>query len=169
MKESETKIEKLLVIGIGNTGRGDDGLGWKFADEVKASTGISVVTEYRYQLQVEDAELISHYAMVVFADATEVSLPEGFEMRPCIPASHYYFSSHLQSPEAVLYLSSEIYGKVPQAFLMAITGCEWELSTSLSAMAEFHLQKAIKYFIDRYMLKNSIWPSFSTPLHEGSR
>ena len=55
MNESGTD-RKTLLIGIGNSGRSDDALGWKFVDEF-VEYGHLFDLEYRYQLQIEDAEL----------------------------------------------------------------------------------------------------------------
>ncbi len=134
------------MIGIGNEGRGDDGLGWRFAEKVEATLGGKWDVEYRYQLQVEDADLVSNYDTVIFADATVENLEKGFDFQPCKLSGEYFFSSHMQSPEAVLYLSSTLYKKKPEAFVMKICGQEWEMGVGLSPQAEAHLATAVAYF-----------------------
>lgn len=146
MKDSEINTGKLLLVGIGNNGRGDDGLGWKFLDHFRELTGDQIELEYRYQLQVEDAELISHYETVVFIDASHQQLQEGFEVRQCEAGNHYYFSSHLQSPEAILYLAQVIFNKSPKAYTLAISGVNWELTTSISETAASNLHCAMIFF-----------------------
>ena len=47
--------EPLLIIGIGNSSRGDDGLGWAFLDTISQMQPLPGQLEYRYQLVVEDA------------------------------------------------------------------------------------------------------------------
>ena len=63
------KSDKTIVIGIGNNGRQDDGLGWMFLDFLDEQNA-NIDLEYRYQLQIEDADLISNYDTVIFVDAT---------------------------------------------------------------------------------------------------
>ena len=59
-----------LVIGYGNTLRGDDGVGQKVA-EVIASLGLSGIRALScHQLTPELADPISEVRMVVFVDAT---------------------------------------------------------------------------------------------------
>ena len=65
MKKLKGKKQGTLLLAIGNCGREDDGLGWKFADYFQDMNIDTVAIEYRYQLQVEDAELISDYATVI--------------------------------------------------------------------------------------------------------
>src|SRR5580765_1251401 len=115
-------MKKFLIIGIGNTGRGDEGLGWKLAEKAEGLFHEEGDVEYRYQLQVEDAELISHYDFVIFADATDNELQKGFSFVKCNPASEYFFSSHIQSPETILYLSKTVFEKSPGAFLLLMKG-----------------------------------------------
>ena len=98
--DSQRDGSKMLLIGIGNTGRGDDGLGWEFVERINDLGYDFLDYEYRYQLQVEDAELIARYDIVVFADASHQELDGGFELRRCISASHSYFTTHAQSPAA---------------------------------------------------------------------
>lgn len=142
---------KVLLIGIGNSGRGDDGLGWKFTDMLKRYKFDFLDYEYRYQLQVEDTLLISRYSEVIFADASHEVLENGFEVKSCIPANHYFFSSHIQSPETILYLANDLYDKQPAAYTVAISGLYWELKTSLSKEAKKNLQSAIAFFLEDFL------------------
>jgi hydrogenase maturation protease len=146
MNDSKTNKKSILVIGIGNSGRSDDGLGWRFADMLAALEPEDVDIEYRYQLQVEDALLVSEYSVVIFADASQETLDNGFVIRPCTPGSNYYFSSHMQSAETVLYLAKELYQTKPKAFTLAIAGYDWELGTSLSNQAQQNLLLAFDDF-----------------------
>ncbi len=151
MKDVKTDSNNILLIGIGNSGRGDDGLGWKFTDMLKRYDGSLMDYEYRYQLQIEDSFLISKYATVIFADASHEVLENGFEVKSCTPANHYFFSSHIQSPETILYLVDDLYNKQPAAYTMAISGLYWELKTSLSKEAKRNLQSAIVFFMEGFL------------------
>ncbi len=135
---------RTLLIGIGNNLRGDDALGWLFLNEIEKSDAEKFHLEYRYQLQVEDADLISKYERVVFVDATEEPLDEGFAINRCESAGSYYYSSHMQSPETVLYLSKTLYPETPEAFVVTIRGYHWELGEKVSSRAMAHLEKALK-------------------------
>jgi hydrogenase maturation protease len=152
MKNSRTETSTILLIGIGNTGRGDDGLGWLFLDQIKEMYPGSFDLEYRYQLQVEDAALICNYDEVLFIDATVVEIPGGCALTPCNPAGSYYFSSHMQSPEAILYLAETLYGKSPKTLIMQITGYKWELGNKPNKKALINLGKALRLFQESYIL-----------------
>jgi len=151
MKNLKTDSNRILLIGIGNSGRGDDGLGWVFTEHIGQNEYHFIDREYRYQLQIEDSALICEYDTVIFADASHTELKAGFEIRPCTAASHYFFSSHIQSPETILYLANSLYGKYPDTYTMAISGNDWELKTSLSLTAEKNLHLALDFFNAEFM------------------
>ncbi|MGZ3846591.1 MAG: hydrogenase maturation protease [Flavisolibacter sp.] len=142
--------QKILLIGIGNNCRGDDGLGWKFVELVEAMGLDFIHCEFRYQLQVEDAALISEYDTVYFVDATYEKLMDGFTVRPCAATSEEQFSTHAQSPEAILNLANTLYKQFPEAYLLAIAGESWELETSLSEAAKKNLVDAVSFFAELF-------------------
>ncbi len=145
------KSDKIIILGIGNNGRQDDGLGWMFLDFLeKQNSDIDI--EYRYQLQIEDADLISNYDTVIFVDATKEETEEGFYLEPCHPSEKYSFSTHALEPETVLYLSDKLYNHNPDASIFAIQGYEWELQIGLSKKAIINLDKAINYFKDKGLI-----------------
>ena len=146
-----TGSNKILFIGIGNCGLGDDGLGWKITDMLKRYSFDFMDYEYRYQLQIEDAMLISAYDTVIFADASHTELEHGFEIKSCAAANHYFFSSHIQSPETILYLANSLYNKHPKAYTLAIAGYSWELETSLSRNAGENLESAFIVFTKNFL------------------
>lgn len=135
-----------LLIGIGNSGRSDDGLGWAFLDRIQHEARFPGDIEYRYQLQVEDAELISRTEHVIFVDSYRGELSDGFQFEPCHASRDTEFTSHVLPPGAILHLCSELYGKSPRADQLLIQGSSWELRTGLSAEAKTRLDRALTFF-----------------------
>lgn len=142
---------KTLVIGIGNIGRADDGLGWAFADRITGDTRFEV--QHRYQLQVEDAELISGYQEVIFVDASHELYENGFKFVDVKPQVQFSYTSHALPPSAILYLCEEIYGRTPNAFLLGISGQDWGLRNGMSRIAKERLAQALDFFVNKYAHK----------------
>lgn len=138
---------RTLLFGIGNAGRGDDGLGWAFLDRLRRETSFSGRFEYRYQLQIEDAALASRAGRIVFVDACARDLPGGFRWRPCTPSPGFEFTTHALPPQAILQLCQELYGRTPCADLLEIQGHCWELGAGLSPDAERTLDQALRFFL----------------------
>ncbi len=138
--------ERTLLLAIGNSGRQDDGLGWAFADALERMGTFPGTIEYRYQLQVEDAALLTAFDQVVFVDACREILPHGFDWRPQPPAPVFHFTTHALPPDAVLFLCRQLYGYLPTAHILLIGGFAWELATGLTPAAREHLDEALVFF-----------------------
>lgn len=137
----------MRLIGYGNPGRGDDGLGPAFTARIARADipGLTVTTDY--QLTVDHALLVSGAGQVVFVDALAGS-EEPFRFAPVAPATTQDLTSHSLSPEAVLALSATLYGAAPKAYILGITGHEFgEVKEGLSAGAENNLRLAEKAFL----------------------
>ena len=98
----------VLLIGYGNPGRLDDGLGPALAEAVAALNLPHVTVEADYQLQVEHAAQIAAHDAVIFADA-DLACDEPFRFEPVWPVRQASFTSHSLSPQA-LYVMIPILG-----------------------------------------------------------
>ncbi|MCG8572245.1 MAG: hydrogenase maturation protease [Spirochaetes bacterium] len=137
---------KILCYGYGNPGRSDDGLGLSFVKKIEDLNLQGVNTEVAFQLNVEDSELVSHYNLVVFIDASENEI-DGFRISQIEPAKVITFTTHAMSPASVMAFCSEIYNKNPPAYLLEIQGFDWEFKEGLSEPARKNLQNALDYTV----------------------
>ena len=142
---------ETVLIGIGNSGRSDDGLGWAFLDRIQQGGNFNGRIEYRYQLQVEDAALISRVPRVIFVDSHKDELPGGFQWKPCEPSRNFEFTTHVLPPGAVMFLCEDLYGKSPRADLLLIQGTSWDLQLGLTPSAEARLENAVRFFNEKVM------------------
>jgi len=145
---------KTLLIGIGNPGRGDDGLGPALVERLAGAApesipegaivaiGAGADAVWKYQLNIEDAALIGDYARVVFADASAAADHGAFGLDPLQPGSAIAFTTHELAPASVLALCQDLYGRLPAAWLLAMAGSSWELGQGLSAPAAAILDRA---------------------------
>ena len=137
---------KTILFAIGNNARQDDGLGWAFGEALERGSLFDVEVHYRYQLQVEDADLIAEADKVVFVDAHKGALPGGFQWKEVVPSANFEFTTHALSPEAVLFLCKDLYGKKPMAYCMLIGGEAWELDMALTETGKRNLEAALELF-----------------------
>lgn len=137
---------KTLIIGIGNSGRQDDGLGWAFLDAIESLLLENIDLEYRYQLQVEDAELIARYNSILFVDADMVQHPNGFNFEKLYPKDVNSYTSHELNPETVLHLAKTIYNVYPECYMLSISGITFHLNIGLTEIALLNLDNAIRFF-----------------------
>lgn len=136
---------RVLVIGYGNPGRLDDGLGPALAAALEELKLPGVTVEANYQLTVEDAREIAEHDVVVFADAS-LTGPAPFSFRRIEPKAGSHFSSHIVAPEAVLALAHELFGGKPEAYVLGIRGYAFdEFGESLSERARANLAAALEF------------------------
>ena len=135
-----------LLLGIGNSARRDDGLGWAFLDAIQKEGCFTGELAYRYQLQVEDADVIRNYENVIFVDALHRQVEGGFYWKPCLPVATFGFTTHAVDPESVVALCQELYGEAPDAYTLGIEGHAWGLEEGLSPAGEKNLEQALHFF-----------------------
>lgn len=132
------------MIGFGNPGRRDDGLGPAAAERLSALSIPGVVCDADYQLAIEDALACSRHDIVVFIDAAR-GLRRPFAFTKVEAASAIPAMSHTLRPEAVLAIAAELYGRRPDARLLAIRGHAWTIGEGLSDKAEKNLALALEF------------------------
>lgn len=140
-------LRKILVFGYGNPGRNDDGLGPALIDRLEERAVPGVAVDCAYQLSIEDAANIAEYDAVIFVDA-EREGAEPYSVGAVQPAVDITFTSHLISPESVVALCEQMYGKTPDCWLMGVRGYDFDFGETLTERAEENLEKALSFVID---------------------
>jgi hydrogenase maturation protease len=111
--------KRILVIGYGNPGRSDDGLGPALAERVEAMNLPGVAVDIDYQLSIEHAAMAAEHDVVVFADA-DSSCDEPFYLRP-VAAEHIgSFTSHSVAPGEILHLARSCFDASPEGYVLGI-------------------------------------------------
>jgi len=138
----------MLVIGFGNPGRMDDGLGPAFAERILAEGLPQVEVQQDYQLTPEHALALAGVDRVVFADAL-IDSREPFEFTRLVPSDQGDLSSHSLSPATLLALATTLYGASPEAHVMGISGVDFgEVQEGLSPQATRNLERAVAFFTE---------------------
>ena len=142
------ELDNTLVIGIGNNTRQDDGLGWCFIDELEKVGFNNDHLIQKYQLMVEDADLIVNYENVFFVDASKNEIKNGFSIEEIFPSKEFAFSTHSIPAEQVLNLCKSVFNKTPKAYMIAIQGYNWDIKIGLSKRAQVNLMNVKNHFIN---------------------
>jgi hydrogenase maturation protease len=137
----------MHLIGYGNPGRCDDGLGPAFAARIadRSLAGLKVSTDY--QLTVDHALKIAEARQVVFVDAL-MGDPAPFRFARVEPSIASDLSSHSLAPESVLALARTLFSAEPPAYVLGISGREFgKIREGLSREAEENLRLAEAFFL----------------------
>lgn len=135
----------ILLIGYGNPGRQDDGLGPTLANALATSDIPGLTIDSDYQLTVDDAATVAAHDVVVFMDAC-VCGSEPFTFGPIQPERAVSFSSHSMTPPTVLALAQELFGASTRGYVLGVRGyCFDEFSERLSPQAQMNLDAARRF------------------------
>jgi hydrogenase maturation protease len=138
----------ILLIGYGNPGRGDDGLGPALAAAIEAMDLIGVTVEIDYQLTVDHAALIAAHEVVVFADAM-MGLATPYSFYEIGTAEPETLGSHQVTPEAAVALAKLLFGRAPPGWVLAMAGEEFgEVKEGLSSRARDNLLLATAFLTE---------------------
>lgn len=142
---SSTNQSKALIIGYGNPGRQDDGLGPSLIKRLEASgpeSNYTIDLQSNYQLTVEDAYDLQDYSLVVFVDAC-LDGESPFSFTEIRAQDDQALGSHSVLPESLLQLCVTLYQHQPKAYMLGIRGYEFDaFEESLSPQAQENCKAA---------------------------
>jgi len=143
-------MARVLLIGYGNTLRGDDALGPMAVERLRplladlaSATGSAVSPEVElehcYQLAPELAAQLAAVDLVIFVDAAAEGKPGLVRVERLSPQSsdaasstHAASLTHHVQPAALLGLTIALYGRAPEAILVTGAGANFESGEGLS-------------------------------------
>lgn len=143
-------MSSVLLIGYGNPGRLDDGLGPALAQDLESMNIAGVVIDADYQLTVEDAAVLKEHDLVLFADAA-LTGPEPFYVSEVFASENkeISFSTHSIDPIGVVTLAEELFSAKTPAFVIGIRGYDFnEFGEKLSDRAKENLAATKEFLVD---------------------
>ena len=126
----------VLVIGYGNTLRGDDAVGQRVALTVAGwqMPGLNVLAVH--QLTPDLAAPVSRYDLAIFVDAKVASLAAAaVTVHHLEPFHRLVFNAHTSDPRGVLTLAQAIYGRHAPAWLVSVPAVDFSPREELSTVA----------------------------------
>lgn len=143
MKAKNERYDKrILVIGFGNSLRGDDAVGRRVVEQVSRERP-NLVAMSVTQLVPELATLVASAWATIFVDAS-VDASSGVEVRELTPACPLTRGMHVTGPRELLALARSCYCHAPMAWLVAVPARKFGYSEKLSAEAEVHVAAAVR-------------------------
>ncbi|MFO0911757.1 MAG: hydrogenase maturation protease [Pirellulales bacterium] len=124
----------MLIVGLGNTLRGDDALGPLVVDELSRHVDLARVDLVsRAALGPEIAAELQPYDVAIFVDASVDGEPGEIICRELTPAGSAPATTHILTPSLAVTLAHDLYGRAPRVFLITTRGYSFALDdTQLS-------------------------------------
>lgn len=142
---------RWLVIGYGNTLRGDDAAGPLVAERVAAWRAPGVETLAVPQLTPELAAAVARAGAVLFVDAT-VGAP-AVTLREVLPDPDNSRLEHAASPATLLALTRKAFGQSPPAWLLTIPAERFEFGAALTPLAARGVEAAVAIAAERLQVQ----------------
>jgi len=149
----------LIILAWGNSSRGDDAAGPMLAEKIRTLNLAKVQLEEDLQLNIEDVMDLQSQVPVLFIDAS-CKPKQGFYLEQLTPESDASISTHSVSPGALLHLFEKTLGEVaPEAFMLHISGKEFELGQTISQHTKTAMDMAWEYLQELFSLPEEQWLS----------
>ncbi len=138
------RVKKTLILGYGNTLRGDDGVGVAAAEylrrQLRDDPSIEVLSVH--QPTPELADTLSRCDRAIFIDAC-VDLPPGqVRVSPVAPGPDAAAAgTHHMSPAALLDMSQVLFAASPRAWVIAVGADDFACRDSLSPEVAAAIEK----------------------------
>jgi len=143
MNSEVTMATGILVLGYGNTLRGDDGVGPRVAEAVGKLYLPGVRTLICPLLTPELADQISRAKQVIFVDAA-VDAPKEVQWRKLAPGETSQLMGHAADPRTMLALARDVFGHAPEAWWLTIPAVDLSFSENFSPAVQLGFAQAIK-------------------------
>ncbi len=140
------KKNKILIIGYGNTLRGDDGVGYKIAEIIEQWNLDNITSFAVHQLTPDLAENIAKVDTVIFIDAvpvTDINTAK-LEIKTLYINPKSNNLAHHNNPEQLLSLTQAIYNKVPQAYWILVPAINFNFSEELSPISQKYVNLTLE-------------------------
>jgi hydrogenase maturation protease len=136
---------ETLIIGYGNTLRGDDGVGRYLADQIAVLHWPHCQVLSVHQLTPELAAAIALADQVIFIDAQAVD-PEsssGLSIETLQPLENQGEFGHRGSPTELLMLAKLLYDKAVNAWWVLIPAVNFDYGETLSSLTQKYQLEAL--------------------------
>ncbi len=143
----------VLVIGVGNTIRGDDGIGPYICARMEALQLEGIKTRNIQQLQTDMVEELLEYDQTIIADASIHS--EDILFYAVDPTTSPAASSHHSNPAMLAALAQQLYNKKLPIMVCSVKGEDFGMKDQLSPAAKERADKAI-VLITEWIKKSSV-------------
>ncbi len=128
-------MNSALLLACGNPLRGDDGFGgWVASKAQEQFDNSQLEVMASRQFTPEMAEPISTADTVIFVDCSATAEPGQVSVHPVEATTKpARIMTHHMSPESLLWMSRELYGRVPRiAYLVTVGGESFKMEERLS-------------------------------------
>jgi hydrogenase maturation protease len=122
----------ILIVGVGNILRSDDGIGAFVIQKISELKLPAVELQVTHQLHLESIEKFLDYEKIIVVDAACIGADYDFQKIELTSTDPTLSSSHHLSLQLLLALSKKLYNHDTDLFLCSIKGINFEIGETIS-------------------------------------
>jgi hydrogenase maturation protease len=158
---------RVLVLGYGNPSRQDDGAGHVLSRLLARSVrkcGDQAVLWRGHQLVPEAILEAGDADVAIFCDASLITHEKGYALERVDPSStgEDGLNMHTFGPGSVLALAEKILGRVPEGWILSVSGASFDFSDRLTSECRERVRRAHSGFV-------SFWTDYRNPERRRNR
>lgn len=135
-----------LLIAVGNTLRGDDGIGHWVVAQVEKKKLPKVTVRYMQQLHIDLLEELSRFDTVIITDASLQDSPASLE--PIAGTDEGLSSSHRADAATLMSLHHKLYQQTVQWMVCGIRATDFEMGETITKETLKNGEKALALLLD---------------------
>jgi len=147
---SENPGKDLLVIGVGNTLREDDGVGIYLVNRLNSYFSFRLNCMEVYEPDIILAQKIAEFENLLIVDAMIMKDESPYKLVSVEPAKRFLLSgflTHIFDWGIILAISKEFFGNVPKTGILGVSAFQFDFSESLSPHCQANAEKAFDFLI----------------------
>jgi hydrogenase maturation protease len=141
-------MKPVLLLGIGNSLRRDDGAGPALAERLLWHPKIEALPVH--QLCPEHIEMFHHRELLIFADAAVDCSRVEVRVVPVCSDSIPSTIGHHQQPAGLVALYQALYQAAPSAELLSIPGLDFDYGEGISQHTQSAIDDAVRLLENRF-------------------
>lgn len=142
----------ILIIGVGNTLREDDGIGILLARKLKDEFSGELPCIESYEADVLLAEEMSGYREVLIIDAVRAEDNTPFRLIPVKPSKSMTpasgFVSHVFDWNVILAMAEKWFGKAPKTSVFGVSAYRFGISEDITCECMRNAESAFNFLVD---------------------
>jgi hydrogenase maturation protease len=146
------RLRKILVVGVGNEYRSDDGVGILIAREIREKHLRSVTVKEESGEGTALMEAWKGFKAVILIDAISSASKPGTIVtidarKKTVPAKFFHYSTHAFSVAEAIELARVLKTLPPQVFLFGIEGASFHAGVGLSRMVQESAKNVVSQIV----------------------
>lgn len=151
MRVSVRARDNLYILGIGHPLRRDDQVGLNLVERLAAHFCNEFHGQAIYEMELGLARLLSRYDQLLVIDAAfPQTIAPPFRLFPLAPEKSTFpggFLTHIFDWSFLLGITEELYGKAPEAQLLAVATSDCGIGETLSSECAQNADSAFEYLV----------------------